>query len=99
MPVDCDGHLSHICGSFTHSLSPVLSGAVCDGLLPQQADSQRPEPQGQILPPSPDPDRPPGQEQRSGLPEMCHRAVMKQVRMVISLFLLVFSLLMSAFSQ
>ncbi len=56
-------------------------GAVWDGLLFQQADSQRAEAQGKILSPGPDHHPPAGQDKRAQLCEMCLHALITQVRM------------------
>lgn len=69
--------VSHIKGTSCLTVSP--SGALQGGLLLSQTDPGAPEPQRKVLRPGPDADRPPGQEQRSQLCQMCHHVVMKQV--------------------
>lgn len=54
------------------------SGALLPGLLLPQTHAS-PSAQPEVLLPGSDPDRPPGQKQRSQPPHMCHHPLMKQV--------------------
>lgn len=67
-----------LCHSRASPLWP--AGAVCDGVLLQEDRPEPPEARDQILPAGADHHRPPGQEQRPQLKEMCHHAGVKQVR-------------------